>query len=224
MDINGGWSKTPHAITNAMPQMTMPELACTMLLVRETYGWHRPRARLTYGDFTRLTNVKSKSSVAEALNLVETRGFFRRTGERSVWAIGETEIVDGAAHAYAGQEFGSEAEARAAHDAGDGPDCAALADEEGPADELWQQVVGMQRKVAELQRTVDELAGTRSERNDPAREAEYLLAEVRRVTGALSGANSELEGSAWEAACPQFEPNASAWEVGGTELVEVRVI
>jgi hypothetical protein len=42
--------------------MTLPELACTILLVRETYGWHRPWARLTRADFCKLTPIKSRAT------------------------------------------------------------------------------------------------------------------------------------------------------------------
>lgn len=35
MKTSGGWSKIPHAITDAMPRMTLPELACTILLVND---------------------------------------------------------------------------------------------------------------------------------------------------------------------------------------------
>ena len=49
-----------------MPHMTLPELACTLLLVRETYGWHRPWARLTRADFCKLTPIKSRATVGTA--------------------------------------------------------------------------------------------------------------------------------------------------------------
>ena len=87
MDISGGWSKTPHFITDAMADMSLTELACTILLIRETYGWQRSWARLTYKDFRRRSAIKSKSAIAVALNDVEMRGFFRRTGQRSIWQI-----------------------------------------------------------------------------------------------------------------------------------------
>ena len=87
MDISGGWSKTPHAITDAMSQMSLPELACTILLVRETYGWHRPWARLTRADFCKLTPIKSRATVGVALKAVEARGFFRRAEKRSLWLV-----------------------------------------------------------------------------------------------------------------------------------------
>jgi len=87
MKTSGGWSKIPHAITDAMPHMTLPELACTILLVRETYGWHCPWARLTRADFCKLTPIKSRATVGVALNTVEARGFFYRAARRSRWTI-----------------------------------------------------------------------------------------------------------------------------------------
>ena len=89
MKTSGGWTKTPHAITDAMPQMTLPELACTILLVRETYGWHRPWARLTRADFCKLTPIKSRATVGVALQAVEARGFFHRPAKPSIWLIRE---------------------------------------------------------------------------------------------------------------------------------------
>jgi hypothetical protein len=89
MKISGGWSKIPHAITDAMPHMTLPELACTLLLVRETYGWHRPWARLTRADFCKLTPIKSRATVGAALKAVEARGFFHRSSKPSLWLVSE---------------------------------------------------------------------------------------------------------------------------------------
>jgi hypothetical protein len=88
MNISGGW-RIPHAITDAMPHMTLPELACTLLLVRETYGWHRPWARLTRADFCKLTPIKSRATVGTALKAIEARGFFHRAAKRSIWLVSD---------------------------------------------------------------------------------------------------------------------------------------
>lgn len=77
---------TPNAIYEAMPSMSAPELLCTLVLVRETVGYHRQQVRLTYAELMRASGIGSKATVAEALRRVEARGFFRRTAP-SVWQL-----------------------------------------------------------------------------------------------------------------------------------------
>ena len=79
----------PNTIFAALPQMGAAEVLCTLVLVRETYGCDRPLARLFYSDFMRLTGIGSKNTVARALEAVERRGFFRRTGQRGEWEVVE---------------------------------------------------------------------------------------------------------------------------------------
>lgn len=90
MQILGGWTKTPNQIYAAIPEMRTPELLCTLVLVRETYGYHRVRARLTYAQFMRATGIAGKSTVARGLRDVEKRGFFQRTTVPSIWQIAPT--------------------------------------------------------------------------------------------------------------------------------------
>jgi hypothetical protein len=88
MPINGGWTKTPNKIYETIPDMSTPELLCTLILVRHTYGYHRRRVRLTYTNFMRATGIRSRSTIARALRQVETRGFFQRSSaDFSVWHI-----------------------------------------------------------------------------------------------------------------------------------------
>ena len=89
MHFPGGFTQTPHIISDAMREMSWPEWVCTDVLVRETFGWQRPWARLTQADFLQRTPIKSRATVIKALKAVEARGFFRRTESRSVWVIGE---------------------------------------------------------------------------------------------------------------------------------------
>ena len=87
IEIPEGWTRTPNSIYDIIPKMETAELLCTLALVRETYGFHRQRVRLTYADFMRATGIGSKSTLARALKAVEARGFFKRTAARSVWQI-----------------------------------------------------------------------------------------------------------------------------------------
>ncbi len=87
IELSGGWTKTPNRIYDSIPKMETAELLCTLVLVRETYGYHRRRVRLTYADFMRATGIGSKSTLARALRAVETRGFFKRTAVPSVWQV-----------------------------------------------------------------------------------------------------------------------------------------
>jgi hypothetical protein len=77
----------PNAIFEALPSMSTAEVLCTLVLVRETYGCDRRQVRLSYRDFMRLTGIGSRATIAPALDAVEARGFFRRTGQRSEWEV-----------------------------------------------------------------------------------------------------------------------------------------
>lgn len=90
MKIHGGWTQTPNAIYAAIPHMRTAELLCTLVLVRETYGYHRVRARITYAQFLRDTGIGSKATVSRGLRAVEQRGFFERTVVPSIWQIAPT--------------------------------------------------------------------------------------------------------------------------------------
>jgi hypothetical protein len=87
MKIHGGWSQTPNEIIAAMPLMHGSELRCTLVLIRETYGYHRRQVKLTYEDFRRQTGIRSDQTLTDALKAVDSRGFFLRTGGQSNWMI-----------------------------------------------------------------------------------------------------------------------------------------
>jgi hypothetical protein len=89
MAFSGGYSKLPHVIMKELAEMSLPEVACTLVLVRETLGWHREYAWLRNKDFRKATPIRSKTTIRAALQAVEARGFFRRTRRRSVWVLGE---------------------------------------------------------------------------------------------------------------------------------------
>lgn len=91
MKLGRGSTEVPNAIFAAIPTMSAAEVLCTMVLVRETYGCDRPQVMLTHSDFKRLTGIGGKSTIIRALEAVEKRGFFRRTGRRSVWEVCEPE-------------------------------------------------------------------------------------------------------------------------------------
>lgn len=93
MKIHGGWTKTPNEIYETIPKMSTPELLCTLILVRETYGYHRRRVRLTYASFMRATGIKGKSTISAALRDIEARGLFKRTAVPSVWQIVEQTVL-----------------------------------------------------------------------------------------------------------------------------------
>lgn len=90
MGIQGGWTRTPNEIYAAMSDMRTAELLCTLVLVRQTYGFHRVRARVTYAKFMRATGIGSKATVSRGLRAVEQRGFFQRTAVPSIWQIAPT--------------------------------------------------------------------------------------------------------------------------------------
>lgn len=81
------YTKTPNVILESISDMCEVEIKLTMFLVRETYGYHRNEARLTYSD---LEKVIGRGSIKKAAELVENRGFFKRAG-RSNWVISSSE-------------------------------------------------------------------------------------------------------------------------------------
>ena len=91
MNSSGGWTKYPNDIHANISSMRPTEIACMLVLVRETYGYHRQQTRLTYEDFKYQTGIKAKSTINASLKAIEARGFFRRsTSHRSQWQICET--------------------------------------------------------------------------------------------------------------------------------------
>ena len=87
MNLHGGWTKTPNNIYNAIPEMGTAELLCTLILVRETYGYHCRQVRMTYQDFMDATGIRSRTTISSALKKVEGRGFFKRTADPSIWRV-----------------------------------------------------------------------------------------------------------------------------------------
>ena len=107
MNENGGWTKSPNIIDDALASMGIAELKCTRVLVRETYGWHRPKVRITYDQLKRVTGIKSKTTIAAGLKAVEARGFFRRTGAlRSEWEVVEQTTSHAAANGAVAESNG----------------------------------------------------------------------------------------------------------------------
>ena len=90
MKIPGGWSRYPHAIHDAISSMNPADVVCMLVLIRETYGYHRRQTKLTYEDFRCQTGIKGRATIAASLKAIEAQGFFRRTGaHRSEWEIGK---------------------------------------------------------------------------------------------------------------------------------------
>lgn len=96
MGIDGGWTKTPNVILEAMPEMGQAELKLTVVLVRMTYGYHEDSVRLTYDDMVEAANL-SRGGLSNAISAIEKRGFFRR-GNKSMWYVnslpGELNSID----------------------------------------------------------------------------------------------------------------------------------
>lgn len=81
-----GWTKTPNEILEAMPDMTEAELKLTAVLMRQTYGYHRNEVKMTYDDMMTKANINSRTTISDAIDRIERRGFFVR-GRRSMWLI-----------------------------------------------------------------------------------------------------------------------------------------
>lgn len=78
-----GWTRTPNAILEAMPDMTKAELKLTAVLIRATYGYHKDNVRMTYDEMVTATDL-SRGGLSNAIDAVVSRGFFKR-GNKSMW-------------------------------------------------------------------------------------------------------------------------------------------
>lgn len=78
-----GWTRTPNAILEAMPDMTKAELKLTAVLIRATYGYHKESVRMTYDEMVTATEL-SRGGLSNAIDAVVSRGFFKR-GNKSMW-------------------------------------------------------------------------------------------------------------------------------------------
>ncbi len=202
MNIPGGWSKSPHQIYDAMPLMSGVEYKCTAVLVRETYGYHRRRARLTYDDFTAQTGIKGRATITATLKAIEARGFFRRTESPSEWQIcelpGGEEEEPPSSPTYRRHPAGHERQ-----DAGCKRQCTghdnAAAKLTAAVTELAASVAELTASVAELQQANAELAGSNNELN---RRLDALVTTI-------AGQNSSLIAPKGSADSSLFEPNRS---------------
>lgn len=84
------YTRTPNAILDQLPEMDNSELKLTMLLVRLTFGYfengrHTEEVKLTFDDMAAALGV-ARGTVNRAVQLVESRGIFRR-GRRSMWFL-----------------------------------------------------------------------------------------------------------------------------------------
>ncbi len=191
MNIPGGWSKSPHFIHDAMSSMSGPEFKCTAVLVRETYGYHRRRARLTYRDFMQQTGIRGKATIATALKAIEARGFFCRTSSPSEWQI--CDPWD------AGEEL--EGQTEEADDGPNGSDFAANGSSSGAAwgkgdgsGRVDRSITGLERSVSELKGAVSELMRSNAELNRSNGELNRLLVELIRSIAGRNGSPNEPKG------------------------------
>lgn len=86
--VNGkmrNYTRTPNEILACAPDMNEAELKLTLVLVRQTYGFHVESVKMTYDDMCKAANL-SRTSVSRAINDIEKRGFFRR-GRKSMWFV-----------------------------------------------------------------------------------------------------------------------------------------
>ena len=186
MNISGGWSKSPHFIHDAMPFMSGAEYKCTAVLVRETYGYHRPRVRLTYQDFMQQTGIGGKATISAALKAIEARGFFRRTGSPSEWQICQPLAPEDESGEQADEiDQSANRSDFAAHGSKEGPNRS----HSGEDGRVRRSISALERSVIELQRSINELLQANSELNRSNAELCGLLTELIR---SIAGQNSPL--------------------------------
>ena len=71
------YTQTPNAIYALMPEMSEAELRVTLAICRQTFGWHRGKARISLADLERATGM-SKQGVLQGIEAGAGRGIIAR--------------------------------------------------------------------------------------------------------------------------------------------------
>lgn len=71
------YTQTPNEILDLLCEMSEAEMRVTLAICRETFGWHRPTAKLSISDLERLTKL-SRQGVINGLAAGAERGTIQR--------------------------------------------------------------------------------------------------------------------------------------------------
>jgi len=80
--MNGGYTRIPNEIIEALPELTPAAVQITMALCRLTYGWHRETAEANISELARITGL-ARLSVRKSFDQVGR--FFDHDGD--TWVV-----------------------------------------------------------------------------------------------------------------------------------------
>jgi len=72
------WTQVPNKFFEMLPEMEASEALTTLVLIRETYGYHRPTCKMSIAKLAAAAGI-SEGSVKTGAEMAEARGTFRRT-------------------------------------------------------------------------------------------------------------------------------------------------
>lgn len=80
--MDGGYTRIPNEIIDAMPEMTPAQVSLCLALCRLTHGWQRPAAEVSISELARMTGLSRRG----ILNIQDKIGrFFIRDGKK--WTV-----------------------------------------------------------------------------------------------------------------------------------------
>lgn len=71
------WTQVPNKFFDMLPEMEASEALTTLVLIRETYGYHRPACTMSISKLAGAAGI-SEGSVKTGAEMAEKRGTFRR--------------------------------------------------------------------------------------------------------------------------------------------------
>jgi DnaD/phage-associated family protein len=87
------WTQVPNKFFDMLPGMEASEALTTLVLIRETYGYHRPTCKMSIAKIAAAAGI-SVGSVKTGAEMAEERGTFRRSNPNEKTSA-EWELVTG---------------------------------------------------------------------------------------------------------------------------------
>jgi hypothetical protein len=87
------WTQVPNKFFDMLPEMEASEALTTLVLIRETYGYHRPTCKMSIPKIAAAAGI-SEGSVKAGAEAAEKRGTFRRSNPNEKTSA-EWELVTG---------------------------------------------------------------------------------------------------------------------------------
>jgi len=87
------WTQVPNKFFDMLPEMEASEALTTLILIRETYGYHRESCKMSIPKLAAAAGI-SENSVKAGAEMAERRGTFRRSNPEEK-TTAEWELVTG---------------------------------------------------------------------------------------------------------------------------------